>query len=122
MNKLTFKEIREKCKSGEHLLVDEVGDKRLFLGFDRTGEYLVADSYDGVGASAYADHLIEKWTIEPYKPEPRFIKKVVYIPVYDGTDNESLIIGNTVYELPDECLKRSLSSIGYSEQTIWIKE
>jgi hypothetical protein len=116
MPKLTFKEIREKCKSGEHLLVDYKVMKRLFLGFDREGKKIITDQFDGKGATSFHEYEIENWKIEPFKQEPKFMKKTVYCPVCEE------YIYDIYYKSIKECFEHDETVIGYSEQIIYVKE
>ena len=68
MKKLTFDYIKKNCKSGEHLLVDNKGKKRLYLGFDRDNECVVTDGAHRVGAGYWFESDIASWIVEPYAP------------------------------------------------------
>jgi hypothetical protein len=68
---LTFERIKKECVPMEHLLVDEQGDGRLYLGFNRDGK-LVTDHYTGSSSSSFDwrhEDYIKNWTIKPYKKE-----------------------------------------------------
>lgn len=64
--KLTFDYIRKNCKSGEHLLVNNNGEKRLYLGFNRNGA-LITDCSNQKGSNSWEKEEIENWTIEKYE-------------------------------------------------------
>ena len=63
---LTFERIRKECVPMKHLLIDEVGYKRLYLGFNRAG-YLVTDHESGSSANDCCEYRVKNWTIEEYK-------------------------------------------------------
>jgi len=74
--KLTFDRIRKECVPGKHLLVEDIENKRLYLGFTRNG-HLATDCRDGILAIFWAEPSIEDWTIEPYEPPtpPKKLKR-----------------------------------------------
>ena len=75
---MDFKTIKETCESDLHLLVDEGGDKRLYVGFTRGGS-LVTDREDDAELPTYwTESEIESWTIEPYEPPKQKIKLYLY--------------------------------------------
>lgn len=59
---LTFERIRKECVTGETLLVDMAGDKRLYLGFSRKGQ-LVTDQYNGLNSLSLKEDDIKNWRI-----------------------------------------------------------
>lgn len=65
---LTFERIKNECVSMKHLLVDKGGEKRLYLGFNRTGSVVTDNKscWDGV---AWNEQDIADWTVEPYEVE-----------------------------------------------------
>ena len=60
---LTFERIRKECVSGKHLLVLSLGNKRLFIGFNRVGK-LITDNIYGWGCILWEEEEIGSWTIE----------------------------------------------------------
>ena len=63
---LTFERIKKECVSGKHLLVLSLGNKRLFIGFNRAGK-LITDNAYGCGSIFWEEEEIGNWTIEEYK-------------------------------------------------------
>jgi len=63
---LTFERIRKECVPMKHLLVDEAGHKRLYLGFNRRGK-AVTDCAYGCDVATWYETSIKDWTIEEYK-------------------------------------------------------
>lgn len=62
---LTFDRIKTECEPMKHLLVDGVGDKRLYLGFNRCGE-LVTDCSSKESSFCWSEYIINDWSIENY--------------------------------------------------------
>lgn len=65
---LTFERIKKECVPMKHLLVDDSGDKRLYLGFNRV-RTLVTDGYSNIGSTCWSECEVKNWTIEPYEVE-----------------------------------------------------
>jgi hypothetical protein len=65
---LTFERIRKECEPMKHLLVDNHGDKRLYLGFNRRG-FLVTDWSTGHYCADWEEYKIKDWKIEKYEGE-----------------------------------------------------
>lgn len=65
--KLTFERIKKECEPMKHLLVDERGNERLYLGFNRYGS-LITDAVNGEACGFYHEYEIKDWTIKEYKP------------------------------------------------------
>ena len=63
---LTFEKIKRECVAGESLLVDEDGDARLYLGFNRNGT-LVTDFRDGTCGIHWSRPQIKDWKISEEK-------------------------------------------------------
>lgn len=63
---LTFERIKKECVSGKQLLVDKKGNKRLFIGFNRSGGLTTDDAY-GYRCIPWSEAEIKDWTIEEYK-------------------------------------------------------
>ena len=63
---LTFEKIKAECVAGESLLVDAIGDTRLYLGFNRKGR-LVLDFRSGANAGTWAESEIKNWKISDEK-------------------------------------------------------
>lgn len=59
---LTFERIRKECVTGETLLVDKLGNERLYLGFNRKGQ-LVTDHSSGSSSRPWDEIYIEDWKI-----------------------------------------------------------
>jgi hypothetical protein len=66
--KLTFQFIRENLVPMKHLLIDEHGDKRLYLGFTKT-DHLAVDSasLSPFNVSIWSEPDIQNWTYEECK-------------------------------------------------------
>jgi hypothetical protein len=66
--KLTFQFIKENLVPMKHLLVDEDGDKRLYLGFTKTGHLAVdSASFSPFNVSIWSEPYIQDWTYEEYE-------------------------------------------------------
>jgi hypothetical protein len=65
---LTFATIRKECEPMKHLLVDQEGNKRLYLGFSREG-WLVTDDCKGRTSVSWIEGFIKDWKIEKYEGE-----------------------------------------------------
>ena len=65
---LTIERIKKECVAGESLLVDEDGDTRLYLGFNRNGT-LVTDLPEGTYSVHWSQNLIKDWKISEEKWE-----------------------------------------------------
>ena len=63
---LTFEKIKAECVMGESLLVSEKGFKRLYLGFNRTGN-LITDWHTGLNCSVWVEPEIKNWKISDEK-------------------------------------------------------
>lgn len=63
--KLTFEFIRNNLVPMKHVLIDTLGRKRLYLGFNREDE-LVTDDFTGWGSFTLVESTIEDWTYEDY--------------------------------------------------------
>ena len=59
---MDFKTIKEKCESGDNLLMDTTGEVRLFIGFNRFGN-LVTDQANGGGCIMWKEEEIKNWRI-----------------------------------------------------------
>jgi hypothetical protein len=65
---LTFATIRKECEPMKHLLVDKNGNKRLYLGFTRSGR-VATDNYASAGCTSWTEIEVDGWTVEPYEGE-----------------------------------------------------
>jgi hypothetical protein len=65
--KLTFQFIRENLVPMKHLLVDEDGDKRLYIGFSRSFSHVITDNCLSTMSWHFLEEEIQNWTYDEYK-------------------------------------------------------
>lgn len=105
----------------EHLLVDENGTERLYLGFNRSGQ-LITDVANGINAHYFEECEITDWTIKPYIP-PRKMKKVTMyqaVTTYFHAAN-SKIGANYIFKTKEEALTQE-NAIGFVEVQVEVFE